>query len=86
MNEYTLKDSFEFAKDINNQNSNFFMDLETYFYVPLDEMFEMLSLSLKESFILFDNKYYSQIDGIPCVLLCDWHWRIFFFVIMKVIG
>ena len=64
MNEYTLKDSFEFAKDMNNQNSNFVMDLETYFYVPLDEMFEMLSLSLKESFILFDNKYYSQIDGI----------------------
>ena len=28
------------------------------------EMFEMLSLTLKESIILFDNKYYSQIDGV----------------------
>ena len=26
------------------------------------EMFEMLSLTLKESIILFDNKYYSHID------------------------
>ena len=28
------------------------------------EMIEMLSLTLKESIILFDNKYYSQIDGV----------------------
>ena len=28
------------------------------------EMFEMLSLTLKESIILFDNKYYGQIDGV----------------------
>ena len=28
------------------------------------EMFEMLSLTLKESIILFDNKYYNQIDGV----------------------
>ena len=28
------------------------------------EMFEMLSLTLKESIILFDNKYYSQIDRV----------------------
>ena len=28
------------------------------------EMFEMLSLTLKESIILFDNKYYSQIEGV----------------------
>ena len=27
------------------------------------EMFEMFSLTLKESIILFDNKYYEQIDG-----------------------
>ena len=90
MNEYTLKDSFEFAKGIINQNSNCFMvslDLESLFAnVPLDEtikicigelfksettvsgidkkeIFEMLSLTLKESIILFDNKYYSPIDG-----------------------
>ena len=29
-----------------------------------EEMFEMLSLTLKKSIILFDNKYYSQIDGV----------------------
>ena len=29
------------------------------------EMFEMLSLTLKESIILFDNKYYSQINVVP---------------------
>ena len=28
------------------------------------KMFEMLSLTLKESIILFGNKYYSQIDGV----------------------
>ena len=28
------------------------------------EIFEMLSLTLKESIILFDNKYYNQIDGV----------------------
>ena len=41
MNEYTLKDSFEFAKDIINQNSNCFMaslDVDSLFTnVPLDE-------------------------------------------------
>ena len=91
MKEYKLKDSFEFAKDIINQNSNFFMaslDVHTLFKsVPLDdtikvcidqlfksemtvsglnkkEMFELLSLTLKESIILFDNKCYRQIDGV----------------------
>ena len=41
MNEYTLKDSFEFAKDIINQNSGCFMaslDVDSLFTnVPLDE-------------------------------------------------
>ena len=41
MNEYTLKDSFEFAKDITNQNSTCFMaslDEESLFRnAPLDE-------------------------------------------------
>ena len=41
LNEYTLKDSFEFAKDITNQNSNCFMaslDVDSLFTnVPLDE-------------------------------------------------
>ena len=91
MNEYTLNDSLEFAKDIINQNSSCFMaslDVDSLSTnVPLDktlkicidelfksemtvsglnkkEMFEMLSVTLRESIILFDNKYYSQIDGI----------------------
>ena len=91
MNEYTLKDSFEFAKDIINQNLGCFMaslDVDSLFTnVPLDEtikicidelfksemtvcglnkkeMLEMLSLTLKESIILSDNKYYSQIDRV----------------------
>ena len=89
MNEYTLKDSFEFAKDIINQNSNCFiasLDVDSPFTNAPDEtikicidelfksemtvsglnkkeMFEMLSLTLKESIILFDNKCYSTIDG-----------------------
>ena len=94
MNQHTLKDSFEFAKNITNQNSNCFMaslDVDSLFTnVPLDgtieicidelfksemiisglnkkEMFEMLSLTLKESVILFDNKYYSQIDRVAMV-------------------
>ena len=41
LNEYTLKDSFEFAKDITNQNSNCFMaslHVDSLFTnVPLDE-------------------------------------------------
>ena len=91
MNEYTLKDSFEFGKDITNQNSNCFMaslDVDSFFNnIPHDEtikicinelctsemtfsglnkkeMFKTLSLTSKESIISFDNKYYSQIDGV----------------------
>ena len=85
MNEYTLKDSFEFAKDIINQNSGCFMallDVESLFTnAPLDETIKMCidelfksemtvcglnkkDLTLKESIILLDNKYYSQIDGV----------------------
>ena len=41
MNEYTLKDSFEFAKDVTNQKSSCFMaslDVDSLFTnVPLDE-------------------------------------------------
>ena len=91
MNEYTLQDSFEFAKDITNHNSNCFIGslgvnllftnapLDETSRICIDEMFksemtvsqfnkkemsEMLSLTLKESIILFDNKYYSQIDRV----------------------
>ena len=32
--------------------------------LSIKEMFEMLSLTSKESIILFDKKYYSQIGGV----------------------
>ena len=90
-NNYTVKDSFDFAKDITQQSSKLFMaslDVDSLFTnVPLDEtieicvnelfkssqtvsglnkqqVLEMLSLTTKENVILFDGKYYSQIDGV----------------------
>ena len=90
-NNYTVKDSFDFAKDITQQSSKLFMaplDVASLFTnVPLDEtieicinelfkssqtvsglnkqqVLEMLWLTTKENFILFDQKYYSQIDGV----------------------
>ena len=90
-NNYAVKDSFDFAKDITQQSSKLFMaflDVVSLFTnVPLDEtieicvnelfkssqtvsglnkqqVFEMLSLTTKENLILFDQKYYSQIDEV----------------------
>ena len=90
-NNYTVKDSFDFAKDITQQSSKLFMaslDVDFLFTnVPLDETIEicvnelfkssqtvsglnkqqvlqMLSLTTKENVFLFDQKYYSQIDGV----------------------
>ena len=90
-NEYTLKDSFESAKVICEQNSDLYMaSLDVYSLLtnfPLDETIgictlglfeiestvcglnrkeitEMLSLTTKESIILFDMEFYSQIDGV----------------------
>ena len=89
-NNYTVKDSFDFAKDISQKRSKLFMaslDVDSFFTnLPLDEIIEicinellkpsqtvsglskqqvlaMLSLTTKENVILFDQKYYSQIDG-----------------------
>ena len=44
MNEYTLKDSFEFAKDITNQNSNCFMAS-----LGVDSFFLLMPLLMKLS-------------------------------------
>ena len=90
-NNYTVKDSFDFTKDITQQNCKLFiasLDLDSLFTnVSLDETveicvnelfkssqtisglnkqqaLEMLSLTTKENVILFDQKYYSQIDGV----------------------
>ena len=89
-NEYSLKDSFEFAKAICEQNSDLYMasldvDLlftnvslyetigictqglfesdSTVYCLNKIEVFEMLSLTTKESIILFDMEFYSQIGG-----------------------
>ena len=91
LNDYNIKDSFEFKNDNIQQNSGLFMafvDIHSLFTnIPLDEtintctellfkennivsglnekkMFEVHSITLKESFILLDAKYYSQIDGV----------------------
>ena len=50
------------------------------------QVLEMLSLTTKENVILFDQKYYSQIDGVamgsPLVQL----WLTFFYAITKLRG
>ena len=90
-NEYSVKDSFEFSKEILKQNSKFYMaslDIDSLFTnLPLNEtidicvknLFEnkervcnldknsftkLLTLSTKESYFVFDKKYYKQVDGI----------------------
>ena len=90
-NNYTVKDSFDFAKDITQQSSKLFMaslDVDSLFTnalldetieICVNELFkssqrvsrlnkqqvlEMLSLTTKENVILFDQKYYSQIDEV----------------------
>ena len=91
-NQFTLKDSFEFAKIICGQDAVLFMaslDVDSLFTnVPLEEtvnicsneifksnisihafnknqITEMLSLTTKESIILFDMAFYTQVDGVP---------------------
>ena len=90
-NQFILKDSFEFAKIICEQDAGLFMaylDAESLFTnVPVEETIdicvnelfksnssihglnkkqitEMLSLSTKESIILFDMAFYTQVDGV----------------------
>ena len=87
-NQFTSKDSFEFAKIICEQNAGLFMatlDVDSLFTnVPLEEtihifvnelfksnssihglnkkqIIEMLSLTTKESIILFEMAYYTQV-------------------------
>ena len=91
INEYTITDSFEFCKDIQNQDASLFMaslDVDSLFTnVPLNETLdiclnklknnnvkienltyaqirEMLDIATKTSTILFNNKFYSQTDGV----------------------
>ena len=90
-NEFTLKDSFEFAKTICEQDADLFMaslnvdslftnvSLEETINICVNELFkssssihginkkqitEMFSLTTKESIILSDIAFYTQVDGI----------------------
>ena len=90
-NEFTLKDSFEFAKIICEQDTGLFMaslDVDSLFTnvaleetinICVNELFksnsnihglnkkkitEMLSLTTKESIILFDMTFYTQVDSV----------------------
>ena len=90
-NQYTTKDSFAFATDINLQDSSLYMsslDVDSLFTnISLKEVIkicssllfrdqpivdglmkedfeELLTLATTESFILFNARYYQQIDGV----------------------
>ena len=90
-NNYTLKDTFEFSRDILNQNPNLFMaslDVDSLFTnIPLDETINiiieklfsenetvhnlnkdqfkcLLTLATKESYFLFDEELYQQVDSV----------------------
>ena len=91
INEFTFKDSFSFAKEIVEQDSNFYMgtlDVDSLFTnIPLEEtnnictesiydqndsieglnkseFKELLSLATKESYFIFNEILYKQIDGV----------------------
>ena len=90
LNEYTIKDSFSFAEELSNYDSNLVMAsfaVESLFTnIPLQEAIdlcvdllfndkpnidgftktdfhELLTVTLSDSLILFNNEYYKQIDG-----------------------
>ena len=90
-NEYTVIDSFHFAEEICQQDSNLHMvslDVDSLFTnIPLDETIDicadnlyndnenppnipkhdfrnLLNIATKESFFMFNNKYYKHVDGV----------------------
>ena len=90
-NEYTVIDSFHFAEEICQQDSNLHvtsLDVDSLFTnIPLDETIDicvdnlyndsenppnipkhdfrnLLNIATKESFFMFNNKYYKQVDGV----------------------
>ena len=78
--KYTVKDSFAFAEEIFEQDSDFFMgslDVNSLFTnIPLEkttvrvegtskiEYKELLYLAAKVSYFIFNGKLYKQVDGI----------------------
>ena len=108
-NQFVSKDSFEFAKNVRDQNPDLFMasfDIDSLFTnVPLDETIDiivkklfgrkkkyegftkdqfkkLLVLAVKNSFFLFNDTYYEQLDGVAMgsplgptianIFLCHW--------------
>ena len=90
-NQYTVVDSFHFAEEICQQDSNLHMaslDVDSLFTnIPLNETIDicvdnlrsdnenppnipkhdfrnLLNIATKESFFMFNNKYYKQVDGV----------------------
>ena len=88
-NEFTAIDSFHFAEEISQQDSNLHMaslDADSLFTnIPLGETFDisvdnlynenppnipehnfrnLLNIATKETFFMFNNKYYKQVDGV----------------------
>ena len=90
-NEFTVIDSFHFAEEISQQDSNLHMaslDVDSLFTnIPLEETIDicvdnlysdnenppnipkhnfrnLLNIATKETFFMFNNKYYKQVDGV----------------------
>ena len=90
-NEFTVTDSFHFAEEISQQDSNLHMaslEVDSLFtYIPLEETIDicvenlysdnenppnmpkhsfrnLLNIATKETFFMFNNKYYKQVDGV----------------------
>ena len=90
-NEFTVIDSFHFAEEISQQDSNLHMtslDVDALFTnIPLEETIDicvdnlysdnenppnipnynfrnLLNIATKETFFMFNNKYYKQVDGV----------------------
>ena len=87
-NEFTVKNSFDFAEEVVNYDHNLYMDsldVESLFAkIHLEETIkncikdlfsnnfyrgklsrkDLLKLSITESYFIFDNKLYKQIDGL----------------------
>ena len=90
-NKYTVIDSFHFAEEISQQDSNLHMaslDVDSLFTnIPLEETIDicadnlysdnenpsnipmhnfcnLLNIATKETFFMFNNKYYKQVDGV----------------------
>ena len=89
--EFTVIDSFHFAEEISQQDSNLHMaslDVDSLFTnIPLEETIDicvdnlysdnknppnipkhnfrdLLNIATKETFFMFNNKYYKQVDGV----------------------